>query len=179
MWSKEIIEECKRFYLLGVTLDEASAIDNGRLELQRTEYTDYRGELVLCYSNDTQFIGELKDVLTYDNYCLYVITDLRKCIEIPCPELGMELEDYFFSPSQALVPYPVQYIPDYKKLKREGKWRVRWLYVAVCVFFLIVGTIVGGAMWILALFSPFLCGLLCLLLVLSLIYPTISLFNRK
>lgn len=167
MWNKELIEsDAGGFRLFGISDDELGGIVyGGELVLLRSVYNDYLGEVVLCCAGETRFMCSLGRVerVGRSRY-RYVFSDIRACIELPCPvDVGIS-EVWYYSPKECLVAYPRVYRRDYARESRISRWKMRWLGLVWFLVWFVIGLAVGCLFMLLAGYSLVLLGLLVFVL---------------
>lgn len=167
MWTEVATLESSEFALLSVSEAELLKLPYGGVEMyiEREGELNYMGDVVLCCKGETRMFGFLhkgeRRKRNGRERWVYCISELRRCVEIPCPELGEGVGLWHFEPSEALIEYPTVLKKDWVKERRLGAWRVRWgkllLGVVLCLFSMAFGVVI----WLLAVVSPLLCGFLC------------------
>lgn len=166
MWTENATIESEPFMLMGVDEAELRKLPYGgnELYLEREAEIAYTGDVVLCCKGETRMFGFLykgeKQKRNGRVRNVYRVGELRKCIEFPCPELGEAVEQWHFEPKEALIEYPTQLKIDWARAKRLGKWRVFWVKLALYGVFALIAFVAGLLVWLLAEYSPILCGLL-------------------
>ena len=166
MWTENETLNSKPFMLMCVSEEELRKLPVGgdELYLEREVEIDFTGDVVLCCNGETRMFGFLykgeKQKRNGRVRNVYRVAELRRCIEFPCPELGEGVEKWHFEPQEALIEYPVHHKVDWAKAKRLGAWRVFWLKCALYGVFGLIAITAGVLMWLLAKYSPVVCGLL-------------------
>ena len=167
MWTELPTLESDRFMLLRISERQLDAVMRGESALvwrSETSYDCY-GDVVLCYGGETRYFGflhscvevEKKGVKCYE----WRVDDIRRCIEYPCPVLGVGVEEWHFSPSEVLIEYPRELEVDVERERRLGRWRVRWGKLMLGMVLGLFSLAFGVVIWLLAAVSPLLCGLVC------------------
>lgn len=164
MWTETATLESEKYALLGVSEDELRRLPFGAVEMyiERENELNYTGDIVVCCKGETRFFGFLrkgeKRKRNGRERWVYCISELRKCVEIPCPELGEKVGMWHFEPKEALIEYPTVLKKDWAKERRLGAWRVRWWKLALYSAFVLISLVVGAMVWLLAVGSPLLVG---------------------
>lgn len=171
MWTEHSTLESDRFMLLRISEQQLSEVvrndsaDGYVLRWRSDVFYGYSGDVVLCYGGETRYFGFLRSCVEVEEKGVkcyeWCVEDIRRCIEYPCPVLGAGLEEWYFSPSEVLVEYPRVLKRDIGQERRLAKWRVRWGKLMLSVVLGLFSLAFGAVVWLLAVVSPLLCGLVC------------------